>query len=128
MHHLKQFLKGDQNVPTFGLIFECDDLKGSNTFMHRLIEGLMNMHYSILQEHKHKGLKDNNKLTFMCYNNIDIKVTKTTFAKCAHIMTQQPSKTSKLFMNSTHLKCYKTLRFVKEKILLINVHNFGEEN
>lgn len=69
--------------------------------MCRLIQGLMNMHYSILHEQKHKRSKDNNKLTFMCYNNIHIKVTKTTFAKCAHILTQQPSKTSKLFMNST---------------------------
>jgi hypothetical protein len=51
--------------------------------MHRLIQGSMNMHYSILQEHKHKGSKDNNKLTFMCYNDIRIKITKTTFAKCA---------------------------------------------
>jgi hypothetical protein len=55
--------------------------------MHRLIQGLMNMHYSILHEQKHKGSKDNNKLTFMCYNNIQIKVTKTTFAKSAHILT-----------------------------------------
>ncbi len=61
----------------------------------------MSMHYSILQEHKHKGSKDNNKLTLMCYNNIHIKVTKTTFTNYAHILTQHPSRTSKLFMNST---------------------------
>jgi len=69
--------------------------------MDRLIQGSMYMHYSILQEHKHKRLKDNNKLSLMCYNNIHIKVTKTTFVKCAHILTQQLSKTSKLLMKST---------------------------
>jgi hypothetical protein len=30
--------------------------------------------------------------------------------------------------HSNYLKCYKTLQFVKKKILLINVHNFCEEN
>jgi len=65
----------------------------------------------------------------MCYNNIHIKVTKTTFAKCAHILTQQPSKTSK-FMNlaiQTILNVTRPYNLWKTRSFW-SIHNFGEEN